>query len=208
YGENYMKIYENYFAKAGYSKRWESGIQFLIEGEYEDRMPVNNTTDFILNKKYQNELTPNYPVEILSSQFTRRQAVVMHASFSITPRQRYIQFPKYKMAIGSDYPTFTFDYTKGFKNILGSDVDYDKWSFNVANDHNLKLAGSIKYSFTIGGFLNNRSVFVQDYKHYYGNLSIIASQYVSSFENISTYQFSNDSPFYTELHFEHHGNGL
>jgi len=208
YGRNYMKLYENYFGKAGFTKEWESSAKFTIQGEYEDRLPINNTTNYIWNKKWQYRYTPNYPTEILSSQFQRHQAVVLNATFSFKPGQQYIQFPKYKMAIGSKYPTFTFDYTKGFKNILGSDVDYDKWSFNVANDHNLKLAGSIKYSFTIGGFLNNRSVFVQDYKHYYGNLSIIASQYVSSFENISTYQFSNDSPFYTELHFEHHGNGL
>jgi len=208
YGENYMKIYENYFAKAGYSKRWESGIQFLIEGEYEDRMPVNNTIDFILNKKYQNELTPNYPVEILSSQFTRRQAVVMHASFSITPRQRYIQFPKYKMAIGSDYPTFTFDYTKGFKNILGSDVDYDKWSLNIREDINLKLAGAIKYSATLGVFLNANAAYAQDYQHFYTSFSHISGQYVQSFQNPSYYQFSNASSFFAELHLEHHANGL
>jgi hypothetical protein len=203
-----MKLYENYFGKAGFTKEWESSARFMIRGEYEDRLPINNTTNYIWNKKWQHRYTPNYPTEILSSQFQRHQAVVVNASFSIKPGQQYIEFPKYKMAIGSKYPTFTLDYTKGFKNILGSDVDYDKWSFNIANDHNLKLAGSIKYSFTIGGFLNNRSVFAQDYKHFYGNLSIIASQYVNSFENVSAYKFSNYSPFYTELHFEHHANGL
>ncbi len=208
YGRNIMKIYENYFTKAGFTKEWESGAKFLIEGEYEDRLPLNNTTNFILNKGWLYRYTPNYPVEILSSQFQRHRAVVVNASFSIKPGQQYIEFPKYKMAIGSKYPTFTLDYTKGFKNIFGSDVDYDKWSFNIADEANLKLAGSLKYNFTVGGFLNNKSVFAQDYKHYYGNLSIIADQYVRSFQNATIYQFSNDSPFYTELHFEHHANGL
>jgi hypothetical protein len=208
YGRNDMKIYENYFAKTGFEKKWESGISFLIEGEYEDRLPLNNTTDFVLNDKWQSRLTPNYPVEIISSQFKRHQAVLLHGSVSATPGQRYIEFPKYKMAIGSKYPTFTFDYTKGIKNIFGSDVEYDKWALNIADNANLKLAGSIKYSVTFGGFLNTKSVFTQDYKHFYASFSHIAGEYVKSLQVVSDYQFSNDSPLYTEFLFEHHSNGL
>jgi hypothetical protein len=208
YGTNDMKIYENYFAKTGFTKKWESGVNFLVEAEYEDRLPIDNTTDFILNKKWQYRFTPNYPVEILSSQFPRHQAVLARVSLSVQPGQHYIQFPTYRMAIGSTYPTFTFDYTKGFKNIFGSDVDYDKWSLNVADNNNLKLAGVIKYSVTVGGFLNNRSVFAQDYKHFYSSYSHIAGKYVKSLQVVSTYQFSNISNFYSELLFEHHSNGL
>jgi hypothetical protein len=72
--------------------------------------------------------------------------------------------------MGSKYPTFTLDYTKGLKNILGSDVDYDKWSLDISDNANLKLAGLIKYKLTVGGFLNNKSVYVQDYQHFYGNV--------------------------------------
>lgn len=208
YGRNVMKIYENYFTKTGFTKEWESGVKFLIEGEYEDRLPLNNTTNYIWSKGWLYRITPNYPVEILSSQFQRYQAVVVRASLSFQPGQRYIQFPNYKISVGSDYPTFTIGYSKGCKNIFGSDVDFDKWSVNVADDANLKLAGVLKYSFTVGGFLNNRSVFAQDYKHFYGNLAVVASEYVKSFQNASYYQFSNASPFYAELHFEHHSNGL
>jgi hypothetical protein len=208
YGRNDMKIYENYFSKAGFTKRWESGARFLIEGEYEDRMPVNNTTDFILNKKWLDRFTPNYPVEILSSQFTPHQAVLLHATFSVKPGQKYIQFPKSKVAIGSKYPTFTIDYIKGLKNIFGSDVDFDKWSFNISDEVNLKLAGSIKYNVTLGGFLNTNSVYIQDYKHFHGNVSHIAKEYVQAFQLASYYEFSNTSSFFTELHFEHHSNGL
>lgn len=208
YGRNNMKIYENYFAKAGFTKRWESGTEFLIEGEYEDRLPIENTTDFILNKKWRSRFTPNYPVEILSAQFPQHQAALVHSSLSITPGQRYIQFPHSKFAIGSKYPTFTLDYTKGFKNILGSDVDYDKWAFNILGNANLKMAGSIKYNITTGGFLNNRSVFAQDYKHFYSSFYHIAGEYVKSLQAASDYQFSNASSFYTEFLFEHHSNGL
>lgn len=208
YGRNEMKIYENYFLKTGFTKRWESGARFLIEGEYEDRMPLDNTTDFILNKKWVDRFTPNYPVEISSSQFMPYQAVLLHASLSVKPGQKYIQFPKSKVAIGSKYPTFTVDYTKGIKNIFGSDVDFDKWSFNISDEVNLKLAGSVKYSATVGGFLNTNNVYVQDYKHFYGNVSHVSKEYVQTFQLASYYEFSNTSSFFTELHFEHHSNGL
>lgn len=208
YGQNNMKIYENYFAKTGFRKQWESGTKFLIEGEYEDRLPIENTTDFILNKKWLSRFTPNYPVEVLSSQFSQHQAVLIHSSLRVTPGQRYIQFPQSKLAIGSKYPTFTLDYTKGLKNILGSDIDYDKWSFNIEGEANLKMAGSIKYNITTGGFLNTGSVFVQDYKHFYTSFSHIAGEYVKSLQTSTDYQFSNTSSFYTELLFEHHSNGL
>jgi hypothetical protein len=208
YGTNAMKIYENYFGKTGYIKEWESGAKFLIEGEYEDRLPLNNTTTYILDKSWSYRLTPNYPVEIMSSQFQRHQAVVVHASLSFQPGQQYIQFPKRKVSLGSKYPTFTINYSKGIRNIFGSDVDYDKWALNATDDVNFKLAGVLKYSLTVGGFLNNNSVFPQDFKHFYGNQTIFANQYVRSFQNATYYQFSNASPFYSELHFEHHSNGL
>ncbi len=208
FGHNDMKIYENYFAKTGFSKQFESGANFLIEAGYEDRIPLNNTTDYIFSEKYQYRLTPNYPEEILSSQFVRHQAVLLHASFSIKPGQQYIEFPNSKIAIGSKYPTFTLDYTKGFKNIFGSDVDFDKWFLSIADDANLKLAGVIKYNIRVGGFLNKKSVYVQDYQHFYGNTSHVAKQYLQTFQMASYYQFSDTSSFFTELHFEHSLNGL
>jgi hypothetical protein len=208
YGENYMKLYENYFGKAGFSKRFESGARFVIEGEYEDRIPVNNTSSFIINDKYAYRFTPNYPTEVLAAQFTRHQAVLLHAAYSIKPGQRYIEFPDSKIPIGSKYPTFTLDYTKGIKNLFGSDVDYDKWSLTVTDNLNLKLLGLIKYKFVAGGFLNNKSVYIQDYQHFYGNISHIADVYVQTFQAASYYQFSNTASFFTELHTEHHFNGL
>ena len=208
YGRNLMKIYENNFVKAGYTKAWESSAKFRIEAEYEDRLPLDNTTDFILNKKWLTRYTPNYPTEILNTQFIRHQAVLLHATFSIKPGQKYIQFPTYKMAVGSKLPTFTLDYTKGIKQLFGSDVDYDKWALSVNDDLNLKLAGSVKYNVTVGGFLNKTAVEIQDYKHFSSTISHIAGEYVKTFQNASPYYFSNTSSFYTELHFEHHSNGL
>ncbi|MBC7934680.1 MAG: carboxypeptidase-like regulatory domain-containing protein [Rhizobacter sp.] len=208
FGENRMKIYENYFGSATYSRRFESGLRFTVNGLYENRLPLNNTTYYTWSKDDTVKFTANYPTEKMSQQFTQHQAAIVTASISFKPGQRYIEFPTYKAAIGSKYPTFTLSYAKGIDNILGSDVDFDKWKFSVRDDKNFKLLGTFKYHLGMGGFLNDNKVYVQDYQHFRGNMSIAAGEYLSTFQVAEPYQNSTKTSFYSYGHIEHHFNGL
>lgn len=208
YGENRMKIYENYFGGMAFSRRFESGLRFTVSGVYENRLPLDNTSKFTFSKKDTVNFTPNYPVEKMSSQFSQHQAAILSFSVSVKPGQKYIEFPNYKAAVGSRYPTFTLNYTKGVNELFGSDVDFDKWKFSVRDDKNLKLLGTFKYNLGIGGFLNNKKVFVQDYQHFRGNMSIAAGDYLSTFQVAQPYQNSTSENFYSYGHIEHHFNGL
>ena len=208
FGQNRMKIYENYFGSITYSRRFESGLRFTINGLYENRLPINNTTDFSFAKKSEIKFTPNYPTEKISQQFQQHQAAVLTASVSFKPGQKYIEFPNYKAAVGSKYPTFTLSYAKGIDNALGSDVDFDKWKFSVRDDKNLKLFGTFKYNLGTGGFLNSKKVFIQDYQHFRGNMSIAAGEYLSTFQVAEPYQNSTKASIYSYGHIEHHFNGL
>jgi hypothetical protein len=206
--KNYMKIYENYFVSLGFSKRYESGFRFAINTLYEDRLPLNNTTDFTIFKRDSLQFTPNYPYEKINAQFPRHQAFIVSADISIKPGQRYIQFPNGKMSLGSNYPTFSLNYTKGIENVFGSDVNFDKWRFTVSDDKNFKLLGLLKYRLGIGGFLNSNKVFIQDYQHFNGNRTLQASAYVNSFQLAEYYGNSTTASFYSFGHLEHHFNGL
>jgi Family of unknown function (DUF5686)/CarboxypepD_reg-like domain len=208
YGKNYMKTYENYFSSVSYRRRFESGLQLAASVLYEDRIPLDVTSDYTFKKDNGKNITPNYPYEKLTQQFDPHQAVIASFSLSYRPGQRYIQLPNYKMSVGSKYPTFTFNYTKGLNNILGSDVDFDKWKVTVFDDVNLKIAGALKYKFGIGGFLNNKQVFIQDYQHFNGNQIVSASEYVNSFQLAPYYANSTTERFYVFGHVEHHLNGL
>ncbi len=208
YGGNFMKTYENYFGAAGFTKIYENGFSFAIKGLYENRIPLNNTTNYTVFKKDSVHITPNYPYEKISEQFTQYQAAILSAEFSFQPGQQYIQFPYRKMSIGSNYPTFTLNYSKGIKNIFGSDVDFDKWRFNILGDKNFKLAGTLKYNLGMGGFLNTKSVFIQDYHHFNGNRTQVAAEYLQSFQLASYYAYSTTVPFYAVAHLEHNFNGL
>lgn len=208
WGDNYMKTYENYFGTVGFSKRYENGFRFNINTLYEDRRPLDNTTDYIIFKKYRKNFTPNYPYERIPAQFTAHQAFIISLDLSFKPGQKYIQFPNRKASLGSKYPTFSFNYTKGIDNIFGSDVNFDKWRFSVSDDKNFKLAGLMKYKLGIGGFLNSKKIFIQDYQHFNGNRTTAASEYVNSYQLAPYYQNSTYASFYAFGHLEHHFNGL
>jgi hypothetical protein len=206
--ENYMKIYENYFGMIGYSDRLDNGLRFGVNLLYEDRMPLDNTTDFSFFGDKNKEFTPNYPYEKIPSQFTPHQALLATVDLQYKPGQRYIEFPHNKIAIGSKYPTLELTYQKGLQNIFGSDVNFDKWSFSVWDDVNFKLRGLLKYRFSIGGFFNDKIVYIQDYQHFNGNQTIFASEYLNSFQIAPYYENSTTASFYAVGHIEHHFNGM
>ena len=208
WGDNFMKIYENYFASLGFSKRYESGFRFAVHVLYEDRIPLDNSSTFTIFKVDSGRITPNYPVERIPAQFTPNQALVLSIDISFRPGQRYIQYPNRKMSLGSKYPTFSLNYTRGIKNILGSDANFDKWRFSVADGVNLKLAGTFRYKLGIGGFLNARTVHIQDFQHFNGNRSTAASEYVNSYQLAPYYLNSSTEPFFAFGHIEHHFNGF
>ena len=208
FGHNNLKIYENTFGDITFSKRFESGFRFTIDALYEDRRPLDNTTDFVIIKINRSKLTPNYLFLISALQFSRHQAFITSVDISVKPGQRYIQYPHSKVAIGSKYPTFAFAFSHGFNNIFGSDVDFDKWKFSVSDNANLKLAGSIKYKIAVAGFLNNKKVFIQDYQFFNGNESQFAKEYMNTFQLLPYYSAYTTAGLYGILNFEHHLNGL
>jgi hypothetical protein len=208
-GNNYFKFYENNFVEAGVRRKLENGISFNVNAMYEDRIPVDNTSDYTFRRsKFSKNITANYPIEQLTSQFERHQVLIFNASIKIKPGQQYIQFPNSKVSIGSKYPEFELRYSKAISGIFGSDANFDKWRFNVSDDKNLKLLGSFSYRLGVGGFLNRKKVFIQDYQHFTGNQVFAASPYLNSFQLAPYYAQSNTEAFFTYGHVEHHFNGL
>ncbi len=208
FGRNFMKTYEAWFTRIKFDKGVGEGLTLRVGVEFEDRMPLNNTDLFSFKDENKRRFTPNYPVELVAENIRRHQAFSGSAGLSWQPGARYIEFPDSKINIGSKYPTFDFMYTKGFTDDFGSDVNYDKWRLVARDDINFKLAGSINYRVSIGGFLNNKKAALPDYQHFNGNQSIFAGAYLNSFQVAPYYQNSTIARFYTTLNVEHHFNGL
>lgn len=205
--ENYMKIYENYFGSATINKIFDNDLRITGNILFENRIPLNNSTDYSLFKT-DKVFTPNYPFEKTPTQFTQHQALMAGIELQYQPGQKYIQFPHEKIPLGSMYPSFTLQYQKGFQKILGSDVNFDKWKFSIFDQMNFKLQGKLNYRVSIGGFLNSKQVFIQDYQHFNGNQTVFASPYTNSFQIAPYYANSTTATFYATANLEHHLNGF
>ncbi|CAF3866329.1 unnamed protein product [Rotaria sp. Silwood1] len=203
---NYMKIYQAKFFKADFTKGLNNGLTLQTSIQYQDRIPLENTTNYSWRSFDNKTFTPNYPAPL--QQITAHKAFSLNANLTWRPGARYVEFPDRKINIGSRYPTFNFSFTQGIPSVLGSDVDYSKWAFTMSDNLNLKLGGKINYKLRAAGFAHNTASSVIDMNHVLGNQISSASEYLNSFQLMPYYMFSNTSKFYTEAHIEYHLNGL
>ena len=204
---NYLKIYENYFGEINYKDKFENGIRINAVLMFEDRIPLENSTNFSF-KSRNTKFSPNHPYEMEHIPFEKHKAVITNLGFSFQPGQRYIQYPNRKVSIGSTAPVFAINYSKGIKGLLGSVADFDKWNFSVTGNMNLKLKGQLEFKLGAGGFLNSRRVDIPDYTHFIGNQIKFASVYLGAFQLAPYYRYSNTEKIYGLMHLEHHFNGL
>ena len=208
YTSSYMKIYEAPFARAYFTKELPGGIAVTAYTEYQDRQPLENTTNWVIRKIKGKTFQPNYPIPAAESNFPHHQALIASLAVKWQPGAKYVSFPDRVINIGSSFPTLTATFIQGVHNILGSDVNYSKWKLNVKDDIDLHLGGRFSYNIIAGGFFGTKELFTPDYQHYYGNRSALASDYLNSFQLAGYYNLSNTAGFYTEAHAEYHLNGL
>ena len=196
-----MKLYEAGFGRVQYSQGIGDGFTISTGVQYQDRIPLFNTTLHKWRDLEDREFTENiYEVP--------HQALAASFSISWQPGAKYIELPDRKVNVGSRYPRLNLAVTHGIKGLIGSDVDYTKWRFTVSDDMNLNLAGLFRYRLNVGGFLNRKAVFFPDFQHYQGNQLASASQYLNSFQLLPYYALSNTEKIYTSGHAEYHLNGL
>ncbi|GAO44492.1 hypothetical protein FPE01S_03_05290 [Flavihumibacter petaseus NBRC 106054] len=205
---NYMKLYEAAWFQAGYSKGIGNGMTVFTSFQFQDRSPLENTTGFSWRNVKDKNYTPNYPAPASESPMPAHQASVLTAGLTWKPGEKYIEFPDRKISLGSKYPQFSAALSKGINKFLGSDIDYLKWGVSVTGDANMKLAGTFSYHLSAGGFINRDAVQTPDYRHFNGNQTVLATSYLSGFQALPYYQYSSTPGFWSEMHAEHHFNGM
>ncbi len=209
-GNNYMKLYQANFFQVTYRKGLGNGFDFSGFMNYQNRTPLVNTdTSYAWgNSGVFNKFTPNYPTEITNQPMQPNKAFWVGFRISFRPGTKYIELPDRVVNSFSRTPTFGFQYTKGIKNVLGSNSDFDKWRFSVVGDINFKLGGDFKYRVETGGFINTKFVEIPDYNHFIGNLTGKSTPYVESFQVAPFYALSNKEKIFLQLNGEYKLNGL
>lgn len=151
-----------------------------------------------------NPFTPNEEVPL----FPTYKALTLSASLKYTFDQRYITRPDRKVYQESKYPSITLTYKKGINGILNSDVDYDLLSVEVLKERiSTGLWGYSSFSVGAGKFLNNKTVYFPDFKHFRGNNALFGLPALRKFQFLDFYIYSTDRQYF-EAHFEHNFSGL
>lgn len=209
FGNNFMKIYEQYFASAEYGRELYNGIEGFINVSYARRTPLYNMTQYTFFSKYQGKYTPNgmdLP-GVTEENITPNNSFKVHLRFQFDFGQKYVTRPDGRFRIGSKYPTLVIGYTKSIPIKGFSDGNFDEIGAHLRGYISEKLFGTTHYSFGGGGFPNHKSVSYADYKHFSGNFLNLGGTDLLGFYLVRYYRHSTDL-YYAEAHIEHHFGGF
>ncbi len=207
--QNFMKIYEKDFVQLNYKTEIINGLLFVGFLEYADRNPLTNQTYCSWNKSDKHEYTSNNPQDPTNDNpaFEQNQSFSFSGLLRYRFRQEYYNDPDNHYILGSKYPTVFLRYRHGFKNVFGSDVNFDFINVGVDDEWSFGMLGRLKYYLGYGNFLNTKSVYFIDYKHFNGNQTIFSEFQLTDYNILPYYSYSTTSEFY-EAHLEHNFGGL
>jgi len=209
YRLNYQKLYENHFASIFASRRITGGLTAGIDAEVADRSWLNNTSFysfFYRDRKYTSN-NPSAPDEEGMPLFNPSRSFKIHVTTSYDFSNKFSTGPGGKQYEGSSYPTIQLDYTKGIKNLFGSDVNYDLLKLNVSkNDVPLGLYGKFSFEIEGGKFLNAANINYIDYKHFMGDQTIFYKDFFNQFLLLNYYSYSTSNE-YIEAHLKQNFGG-
>ncbi|MCF8246213.1 MAG: DUF5686 and carboxypeptidase regulatory-like domain-containing protein [Saprospiraceae bacterium] len=208
---NYARFYQKKYAKAEFQQEIVNGILGYFVGQWSDRSPLENRTDYSLFYKKKREFQSNIPISDLlpEAALAQSRAIVLGISFRLRPGQKYMDYPDRKIVVGSEFPDLWLHYRKGIA-AFGSDVNYDRLSVALSkSDIKLGIAGVMRVRLEAGSFVNNKQVFFQDYRHFLGNETHFGNKdyYMYAFKMLPYYAHSTRRSWY-EVHWEHDFKGL
>lgn len=210
YERNFLKLYEKKFISASLSQRF-GGFVGKFTTEWANRATLNNTSDYTVRDLEDRMFTSNNPFEAVPSGlplFPKNQAFKMSFRGTYDFRNKYATYPSGKIHQPSKYPLLGLNYLKGIKGVFGSDIDYDLLSADLTkSDIKLGMYGEFKFWVGAGKFLNDRTLYFPDYKHFDGNLSLSYIPTITNFLFLDFYKNSTADKF-AEAHFEHNFSGF
>jgi hypothetical protein len=210
YEKNFSKFYEKTFINLNTTRELASGLQGTINVDYSRNHTMTNSSDFKFFDNKEREFTSNNPFnpEAEKPLFPTYTSLSATVNFTYTIGQKYITRPDGKFYTESKYPRISLLYKKGFKGVLNSDVDYDFVKAEIYQDRiSLGLWGYTSFLVGAGKFLNNKSLYYPEFKHFQGNISTIFPPNLRKFQYLNFYLFSTNSQYF-EAHVEHNFAGF
>jgi hypothetical protein len=209
---NNLKLYESRYLTLGYKTDLKTGLNLEVAATYDNRMTLNNNTDFSLfrsTRKYTENIPVNRYLEPGGNPLyalRNMQHGDLMAKLTWTPRQKYRITNGRRFPAGSDWPTFTFTWTHGineFSEFAKPWKHYDMLRFEARRREDLGAFSELRWSMRTGGFLNNS--YVTFYDFYQANtqpLPVLLNSYDDAFMLPAFYSLSTPE-FYVQGHFKY-----
>jgi uncharacterized protein DUF5686/carboxypeptidase-like protein len=126
------------------------------------------------------------------------------AGFRFAYREKILQTTKGQISLGSKFPIFWLNYTKGYKDFLDGDFDYDRVDVKVSYDHYFKYLGESNISVS-GGFINGQIPISNLYRGV-GSFSRFTIYAPNSFGTMGSSEFYSDK--YVSIFYSHNFKNL
>ena len=210
---SHLKVYRHSYGKASWGRELFNGFKVRVEGYYGQRDPLRNSTDlndqFIESKSRSFEANDdlNDDVEARPTLISSHTAASTTIRVSYRPGAQYIEHPDRKLSLGSKYPHFRLQYTKGWAGIMGSKTNFDHIALAIRDHHNLGMLGRLEWRVGAGYFINSTFVPFADRQHFNTSLTLLAKNGLSSFRGLPYYHASTDK-YHVEGHVEQHFHGF
>jgi hypothetical protein len=207
--QNYQKLYHKDFASATLSGRIAGGWLATATVEWANRRWLPNTSAFSFFDQQRiyssnNPLSPSRDVPL----FPQNQSFKIKLRTTYNFSSKYETYPNGRRYLPSLYPTIGLSFDKGIKNVLGSDVDYDKLSADISQSNvDMGVYGRTSYYIGAGKFLNAKSIYYLDYNHFNGNEALFYKSGINKFLLLYYYLYSTPTK-YLEGHLEHNFSGF
>jgi hypothetical protein len=201
-GDNLMKIYERDFTDFSFRHRFNDRLVMFTTWSYAHRRELINNTSYTFFKDNKDSYTLNAPVnnELLSTSFNTHQAFTGLIRFEMRPWVKYRIRNGNKQRLNGLSPLFSLEYRKGIPGVGGSDVNYDLVDLGVRYGFKLGIRGRLDANVHAGTFLNDRSMYFMDYKHFMGNRTpIITSDPDGSFRLLDYYSNSTSDKYLSAI---------
>lgn len=208
---NYLKLFEQAYASAGWSQRL-SWLLLRAEAGFFERRPLVNHSDYTLYRRNDRIYTPNAPVfetPPYEPFFEKHRAMIVRLDARLRLNQTYSSYPKVRAYDSYDLPELWLRYRKAIPGIAQSVVNYDLLQAEI-RQYNLSagLFGYTSWSLAGGIFLNRERVEYMDLYQPIGNQTIFGRprNYQNSFFLLPFYGYGTDRA-YAEFHLQHHLQG-
>jgi hypothetical protein len=198
---NFMKLYQKEFVELKFSNKISDRYRYTLSLGYQNRIPLNNTTDHTWIKYEDRAYTSNTPsnVESSNTEFQAHQAFLTSMHISMKPWIRYYIKNEERRQVNNASPEFTLHYENAIP-MGGAEIAFHRLSADMTHAVDIGIRGKFSFRVGGGGLLAKDSISFLDFNHFQGNRTPYQDiDVVKSYRLLPYYELSTSGAYFNLL---------